>query len=95
MLSLNKEGKCQHDDEEPRGGRPPLQNGNQPPTGPYDYRRHARDDLAGALLFEFDRLGCRWSSNSGACAPARGWGEEYPGRNYSPMLSTARPARAI
>ena len=76
MLSLNKEGKSQHDDEEPRGA---AQNGNQPPTRPCDYWRHARDDLAGPLLFEFDRLGCRWSSNSGACAPARGWGEEYPG----------------
>ena len=47
MLSLNKEGKSQHDDEEPRGA---TQNGNQPPTGPYDYRRHARDDLASPLL---------------------------------------------
>ena len=36
-------------------------------------------DAAGPLLLEFDRLGCRWSSNSGACAPERAWRAGYAG----------------
>ena len=76
LLSSNKELKNQHDDKESRGA---TQTGDQSPRGHCGYRRYPRHDAAGPLLLEFDRLGCRWSSNSGACAPERAWREGYAG----------------
>ena len=63
-------------DNEHRGA---TQDGGRSPTGPRGHRRHTRDDPAGPLLPELDRLGGRWCSDRGARTPARARGPGHSG----------------